>query len=274
MQREYLILMQGEKSLGAVKLEMQESHLVAEVTVEASVVLSPEEVLKAYLVMPQTGEVRGLGVLEDHREQFELKNTTAPIGIAVTIKNTATGKESYLCHCAEEGKLEEVKKCFSAPEKQEPAPVEKKEIIQEQKEEPLKPTPAKKTEEKTEFTVEYLRSAEEKLEQLTSEYETEKINGYFLKSKSRILEYVMGGQDIYRRIMRYGFYFFARKQNGEDEEFIIAVPSAKNEGNPFKNCEKYAFKLESDMVDEIGYYCVAAGKDRQGEFFKKISQKP
>ena len=119
------------------------------------------------------------------------------------------------------------------------------------------------------FVKEYLQTALQKLEKLTEGYDSEKINGYFIRKKGKLMESVMSSDSVYRRIMHYGYYIFSLKQNEQGESFIISVPSSRQEENPFDGYEKYAFRLESDMAEDADFFCIAAGSDENGDFFLK-----
>ena len=248
MQREYLILMQGEKSLGAVKIEPEGNCISADVTVDSEYVLKENCVFKAYITLPAKGETSYLGVLEDHWGKFILKNTVAPIGIVITVKNTQTTAEELCCLCAEEGKLNEVRQCFEGLKKPEETAVIKKEHA-------------------LEFEKEYLKTAEEKLMSMFEDYSFEKVNGYFLRTNHRIAEYIMSGGEVYRNIMQAGYYYFADRTTNTAKEFIIAIPAIQGSENPFISCLEYSFEICSDSHPQEKYFCVAAGCDDEGEYF-------
>ncbi|MDP4118726.1 MAG: hypothetical protein Q8873_06000 [Bacillota bacterium] len=293
MHREYLILTNGENNCGAVKLEISNNTLRAEVDIDGGEALGRGEVFRVYLVCPEApGEkVRYLGVPEDHKGTYELKSTTAPLGIAVTRKNQQSGKENYLCCCAEQGLLKNVENCFKDHLNGEGKTMFKEKDISndiaaeeenknmaedvQNQQDTVKEAPPKDSiqsnQSEIKFEKEYQRTAEEKLDIMVDGFQSEKINGYFLKGKSKILEYIMGSEEVYRRIMRYGYYILSSKKSENGEMFVISVPSAKKEENPFKGCDKYAFKVESDITEDMGFYSVAAGKDETGEFFCKIT---
>ncbi len=267
MQREYLILVNGEENCGAVKLEMPENILMAEINIEKKYQLEKDEVFKVYLVCPgkEKERVRYLGVPEGYRGEYALAEVQVPIGIAITRKKH--DREEFFCCCAQEGRIKETEECF-------------KKVFMGKSQEPADPEPQKanmeKEPEKEEykpggisFEREYQHTAFEKLEKLTKGFVSEKINGYFLKRKCKILEHIMGSDEVYRRIMRHGYYIFSIKKEEETEMYIVSVPAGKNEENPFVRCEKYVFKVESDVTDDVSFYCVAAGRDKSGEFFCK-----
>ena len=243
MQREYLILMQGDKSCGAVKIEQSAEGLTAEINVEQSVGIENDTVLKAYLTLPNKDEVRYLGVLDGYKAEFTVKNTSAPLGIVITRKNTKNGKEEMCCVCAEQGKLTEMKQCFEGKEKPAISQNEKKEVNLEK---------------------EYIKTSEARLYELFPECEFEKVNGYFLRESSRIAQFIMSGKDVYRRIAEWGYYYFAHK--GENE-FVIAVPSHSDETSPFEGCEEYSFKTGCGLLEDGTHYCIVAGCDENGEYF-------
>ena len=123
------------------------------------------------------------------------------------------------------------------------------------------------TEEKPEYVKEYLNTAEDKLLMICKGFHTEKIGGYYLKEKSKILEYILGCNGVHQRITSYGYYIFGKKTEEKQTRFLIAIPSLKNEENPFDNCKQYAFSVASDGVAQDMFYCVMAGTDEKGEFF-------
>jgi len=255
MQREYLMLMQDEKSMGAVKLESGGEFVNAEITVDSSVDLGAHGVLKAYLSLPGKGENRYLGVLEEYKGIFTLADTVAPLGIVITFKNTLNGEENFCCLCAEEGKLLEVKECFFGIRENPEEKKEEKEYIPEQ------------TEEKTDFEKEYMQRAEDNLKGMFKDFSFEKINGYYLRNNSRIISYIMGGNGVHRQIMNYGHYYFATKNSEGCTEFIIALPGKRGEKSPFENCEEYTFEVKDKGFGDEKYFCVKAGADKDGEYF-------
>ncbi len=241
MQKEYLILMRGDKSCGAVKVEGCPEGLIAEVNIEQSVVLEKENVFKSYLIVPEKGENSYLGVLEDHKGSFVLKAPGAPFGVAVTVKNTVTGEEKLCCVCAEEGKIQEIQNSFFGTEKKETT-----EGVGVQLEK------------------EYIKTAETKIMELFVDFEFEKVNGFFLRKNSKIAEYIMSGKEVYRRVNEKGYYLFGHKSTGE---FVIAIPSAEDEETPFERCGEYSFKVRGDIPGKGAFYCIAAGSDESGEYF-------
>ncbi len=243
MQREYLILMREDKSCGAVKIEQVPEGLMAEIDVEKTVILENNGVFKAYLSMPEKGEVRYLGVLDDHKGNFFLKDTRAPLGIVITIKNTNTAEETLCCVCAEEGKIKEIRNCFEGREKREILP---------------KQTTGTKLEK------EYIKTAETQLFELFPECEFEKVNGYFLRNNSKVAEFIMSGKEVYRRITKWGYYYYAHKGNGE---FVIAIPSMQGDETPFEGCGEYSFYVGANLLSDTGFYCIVAGSDENGDYF-------
>ncbi|MBE7060058.1 MAG: hypothetical protein E7389_04490 [Ruminococcaceae bacterium] len=266
MQREYLILINGEQNCGAVKVKSLAEGLLLEIDMDKSLPLKESEVFKAYAVCPSEEKTVYLGVLDGYKGIFEYSGENGAFGTVITRKNTQNGRETYLCCCAEEGKIDEVKNSFekNSPQKNtEDIKAEKPALTEDFSGKNAPSVPQKA------FVKEYLQTALQKLEKLTDGYESEKINGYFIRKKGRLMESVMSSDAVYRRIMQYGYYIFSLKQNGRGESFIISVPSSRQEENPFKGYEKYAFKLESDMAEDISFYCIAAGNDENGEFFMK-----
>lgn len=245
------MLVREEKSLGVVKVESCSDGLAAEITMDGEALPDENSVFKAYLSLPGRNENRYLGVLEGCRGRFVLKDTVAPVGIVITVKDTLTGKEEFYCLCAEEGKLEAVKNCFKRPETAEKEASEDSSIETE----------------KVAFEREYMKRAEDKLKELFKDFSFEKISGYYLRSNSRIVEYIMGGNGVYRNIMTYGHYYYATADVEEGVEFLLAVPGKQNEDIPFENCSEYVFVVDSMGPDDDIYYCVRAGKDKNGEYF-------
>ena len=256
MQREYLILMQGEKSCGAVKIEQCSEGLLAEISVDSALVLPENCVFRAYLVMPEKKETRYLGVLEDHTGSFALENTAAPVGIVLTLRNTGTGREEFCCLCAEEGKLAEMRGCFENAGKKETAGEERKE---QSVENVGKITPA------AAFEKEYVKTAIQKLKAMFEDFSFEKVNGYFMRQNSRIIEYILRDGTVPECIAEQGCYYFAVK-NGENE-FLIAVPA--KEESPFDECAEYAFEIRSEGCRGEKLFCVIAGQDSEGEYFRR-----
>lgn len=242
MQREYLILMQNEKSVGAVRVEQNPEGFAAEIDVDLGYSLEQNSVFKAYFCLPLSAEVRYMGVLDDHKGRFELQNTAQPFGIALTEKNTKSGEEKLCCLCAEQGMLAEVKACFAG---------------KAQKEQTTKNM----------FEKEYVKSTAQALFDEFPEFDFEKINGFFLQNIGKIGEYIMSDKEVSLRIAQYGYYFYGQKRT--EKEFFIAIPSKTGENTPFENCEKFSFKVKpSFSVDEI-FYCIIAGTDENGEYFRR-----
>ena len=267
MQREYLILVGGDKNFGAVKVQPASKGLRLEIDIERSVELEEGSVFKAYTVYPSLKETEYLGVLEGYKGDFNIDGGKGAFGVAITRKNTSEGDEKFLCCCSEDGRLDVIEKVFEGGGKQKKEPGKK----EEEKEASAVPEPREKERETKEFVKEYLASALKKLEKITEGFTSEKVNGYYLRGKNRIMESVMANDKVYKAVVRYGYYIFSTKADGECEQFIISVPVSAKDGNPFEGYEKYAFEVKSDIPGDMNFYCIAAGSDKQGEFFLKKS---
>ena len=265
MQREYLILVGGDKNFGAVKVQPASKGLRLEIDIERSVELDEESVFKAYAVYPSLKETDYLGVLEGYKGDFNIDGGKGAFGVAITRKNTAKGNENFFCCCSEDGRLDVIEEVFKGgrePKKESDKRVEGKTASSV-------PEPQEKERETKEFVKEYLASALKKLEKITEGFTSEKVNGYYLRGKNRIIESVMANDKVYKAVMRYGYYIFSTKADDTGEQFIVSIPVSAKEGNPFEGYEKYAFEVKSDIPGDMNFYCIAAGSDKQGDFFLK-----
>ncbi len=261
MQREYLILMQGEKSCGAVRLDTADTGIKAEINMDVSCGLAQEEVFKAYAIMLESNEIKYLGVLDGFMGEYGLEGIASPVGIVITRKQTDSGEEKFFCCGAEEGRLKETEESFSGKALPYKAEQEGEKTINCTTE--VTPQPADVC--TASFEREYLRTAEEKLKVHFPDYEWQKINGYFLPMRNRILEYIMSNSLVYGNIMKNGYYHFGLKNDGDVQMFVVAVPS--EDKIPFENCKEYAFEIGSDGGCGGGLCCITAGVDGEGEFF-------
>ena len=257
MKQEYLILTDTANSLGTAKITKNENNFSAEVSLMPGTEFSQKEVFKGYGVVNNTRETIYLGVLEGTHGKFDYCGEILPSGIVITRKNIVTGEETYFCHGASDGNLTEILNIYN----------NKKENKEKT---PLKEQVVSKFKEEQNFKKEYISTARTKVLNLLKEYKTEKVNGYYLKIPSPLLEFILKGEEVKNLIKTHGFYIIGIKETPEEKEFVVVLPSTSDDLNPFKNCKEYGIHIKGDVDGDISYWCIIAGTDGAGEYFKKM----
>lgn len=263
MKQEYLILTDNVSSLGTAKITKNENKFEAEISLMPETIYNRNEVFKGYGVICQSGETKYLGVLDGTHGKFDYCGETLPAGIVITRKNITTGEEIYFCHGACDGNLTLVYNIFNNKGKPDAPLKEQKESKSNYKEE------INDVEIKDGYKKQYVSTARTKLAKLLKEYKTEKVNGYYLKISSPLLEFILKEEEVKNLIVTYGFYILGIKESPDEKEFVVVLPTPYGSLNPFKNCEEYGIHIKGDVEEDISYWCIIAGTDMSGEYFKK-----
>lgn len=260
MKQEYLILTDSVNSLGTAKITKSENNFTAEISLMPEIMYNQNEVFKGYGVISVSGETKYLGVLDGTHGKLGFCGEILPAGIVITRKNITTGEEVYFCHGASDGNLTLVYNIFNNVRQEPVIPLKEPEIKTN-----------KKKEEKTgEFKKEYILTAHTKLSKLLKDYKTEKVNGYYLKIPSPLLEFILKGEEVKNLVKTHGFYILGIKETNTEKEFVVVLPATVDADNPFKNCKEYGIHIKGDVEGDLSYWCIIAGVDEKGEYFKKI----
>ncbi len=246
MKQEYLILLKAENSVGTARIDEEKN---VEISLSEEIHIEKDCVFKAYFVDTENKTKEYLGVLDGYKGVFSYNNKFPKGGIVICIKNVSAGKEEYFCHGAREGNLKGVLECFMEKNNAEKNNAKEKTVNYEK---------------------EYVAALFKNISTIMKGYTYEKINGYYLREKERILEYIMSGEKVKKRVSEKGFYILAKKETEGGKEYIVAIPSEKEDGCPFENCEKYGYTADGEIGEEMQYWCIEAGRDAEGEYFKKI----